>query len=261
MGVCDTCIGGTPTDIHVAGDYAYLTGYTMGLVVVDCSDKTNPVKKGSVQFVDYDHGLDSNPRSVFVEYPFAYVVAQMAGFQIVNVSNPNSPQVVGRWDPGVHDMWGNAFVSGNYAYIADPRQPFDVVDVSSKNNPSRVGYLSTGAESWDVVVVGDHAFVTGRNLGLQVIDVSIKTNPQPYGSLPSPGGYNDYWWIKLSGDYAYLAGGSAVAVINIKDPAQPSLAGLTTVYKTMSASGNFDLFGDLVCVAAGTGGIQIFGFK
>jgi hypothetical protein len=262
VGTCTNCIGGSdsPTDIHVDGNYAYITGYNMGLIVVDCTNKTSPTRKGSVGFYDYDYGFDSNPRSVFVEYPYAYVVAQHAGFNVVGVGNPAAPAVVGKWDPGVHDMWGNTFVLGNYAYIADPREPFAVVNITNKALPIPVGGFSPGTDPYDVVVVGDYAYVAELQAGLEVIDVSVKTTPKSHGILANPGGYTAYYWVKVAGDFAYLSGHYATAVINVKDPAQPSLAGVTTTYKAGNNS-SFDMFGDLVCFGSLENGFQIIGFK
>ena len=111
------------------------------------------------------------------------------------------------------------------------------------------------------VVVGDYAYVASASSGLQVIDVGNKSNPQVHASLPNPGDYTDYWWVRVSGDYAFLAGSSALAVIDIKDSTHPSMAGLTTAYKTQGYGGNFDLFGEYVCIGDGTGTLQIVGFK
>jgi len=185
---------------------------------------------------------------------------------VFSASDPMQPLVVGYWQPvdhpnWSHDMWGHAFVSGNYAYIADPHQPFDVVDISAKNSPNRVGFITTAGMPWDVVAVGDYAYVASATSGLQVIDVGNKSNPQVHASLPNPGDYTDYWWVRVSGDHAFLAGSSALAVIDIKDSAHPSLAGLTTAYKTNTIDSNFDLFGDYVCIGDGSGSLQIVGFK
>jgi hypothetical protein len=64
----------------------------------------------------------------------------------------------------------------------------------------------------------------------------------------------------VAGDFAYLSGHYATAVINVKDPAQPSLAGVTTTYKAGNNS-SFDMFGDLVCFGSLENGFQIIGFK
>ena len=64
---------------------------------------------------------------VVVSDDLAYVAAGVSGLQIVDISNPDSPELVGYWDDNIWFARGVA-VSGNYAYLANHPDDLHVVD-------------------------------------------------------------------------------------------------------------------------------------
>src|SRR4051794_40345987 len=67
----------------------------------------------------------------------AYVADGNSGLQVIDVSNPASPQRVGGYDTS-----GTAYgvtVSGNCAYVADFDSGLRVIDVSDPAHPQQVG--------------------------------------------------------------------------------------------------------------------------
>ncbi|MCL0062473.1 PKD domain-containing protein, partial [Thermodesulfovibrionales bacterium] len=117
------------------------------------------------------------------------------GLQIIDISNPRSPVIVGSVDtPG----WViGVFISGNHAFVADGEKGLQIIDVSNPRSPVIIGSVDTPGSAWGVYISGDHAFVADDRAGLQIIDVSafvgepidppkvIATNP-PADAIAAP---------------------------------------------------------------------------
>ena len=98
-----------------------------------------------------------------------------AGLQIIDVSNPASPVLVGAYDTS--DFARDVYVSGSLAYVADWRAGLQVIDVSNPASPIRRGGYDTSGYAYDVFVSGSLAYIADRDAGLQIIDVSNPANP------------------------------------------------------------------------------------
>ena len=99
-----------------------------------------------------------------------YVADYSSGLQIVDVSSPASPAIVGAVDtPG----WAiGVAVSGGYAYVGDAASGLQVVDVSNSAAPAIVGGVDTPDETSGVAVSGSCSYVADGYSGLHVVDVS-----------------------------------------------------------------------------------------
>jgi hypothetical protein len=150
------------------------------------------------------------------------------GLRVVDVSDPNHPEVVGglfgyEWDAA------DVAVLGDYAYFADGDR-FRVVDISNPMSPLVLGAAATPDHALGVAVSGAHAYVAAQTAGLQIIDISDTENPVIVGSTPIP----EYATaVAVSGDYAYVGWSGGLDVIDITNPQTPSsvgrLAGLDPV--------------------------------
>jgi hypothetical protein len=123
---------------------------------------------------------------VVVSGHYAYVANGDAGLQVIDVSNPASPQPVGGYDSGGWSASGVA-VSGHYAYVAD-FTGLHVIDVSDPAQPRRVGGNSA-FNAFDVTIAGNKVFVTAGAEGLMILDlfrVPVRlepVSPQQPGTL------------------------------------------------------------------------------
>ena len=80
-------------------------------------------------------------RGVAVSGNYAYVAAETAGLQVIDLSNPANPQRVGGYDSSGIAL--GVAVSGTYAYLADANNGLQVIDVSNPANPQGVGGYDT----------------------------------------------------------------------------------------------------------------------
>jgi len=161
---------GSASGVSVLNNYAYVSDSGFGLRVIDISDPTNPRRAGARSMI-------GQPWAVHVSGNYAYVAAWGhwdsvrrvyvgGGLQVIDISNPENPQWVGEYEPGLMETYG-VNVSGNYAYLA-------------------------GLRYWDS---GTQAFQGG---GLQIIDISNPANPQRAGEYQPSGngiGGNDIWQL------------------------------------------------------------------
>jgi hypothetical protein len=144
-----------------------------------------------------------------------------SGLQVIDVSNPQSFQIVGSVDtPGTAT---SVALSGTLAYIADDVFGLQVVDVSIAENPHMVGCVDTPGEAFGVAISGTHAFVADYSRGLQVIDITDPESPQIVGTVDTP----DYaFGVDVTGTHAYVADGfSGLQVIDGSNPQSPRITG------------------------------------
>ncbi len=144
----------------------------------------------------------------------AYVADGGGGLQIIKVSNPSQPALLGRCP--IQGYARAVQVSGRYAYLAAQEGGLAIVDIADSSHPIPVSCYLGQRGAWDVAVRGVYAYLTGS--GLEVLDVS---NPAQPGRL---GGYEVPWRISLValGERVALIEG---AVVDVSAPASLVRAG------------------------------------
>ncbi|CAE7538660.1 YIPF1 [Symbiodinium sp. KB8] len=171
-------------DVGFVGDYAYVTASSSdGLAVLDMSDPIRPVIAGYVE----DSARLDRAKSVAIVGNYAYVAAN-AAFSVVDVSDPATPRIIG----SVQDR----FLNG----------------------------------SRSVAVVGQYAYVAALSgVALMVVDVSDPTLPTLAGATFIQHGKlaisrsSGAAAVAIDGDYAYVAAGVSIQVINISNRSKPQL--------------------------------------
>jgi hypothetical protein len=139
------------------------------------------------------------------------VADDQGGLQIIDVSDPANPAIVGE-ETTINQAF-DVFVSGSVAYLVG--SSFYIIDVSDPANPSLMANLGTG--SMGVTVLGDRAYLAGSGKGLKVVDVSDPYNPSLLGIVNTPGSARD---VEVIGMTAYVADeGGGLQIIDVSDPA------------------------------------------
>ena len=177
---------------------------------------------------------------------FAYVADYSSFLQIIDISNPLSPQLAGSV-AGASYACGIA-VAGSYAYVTDRTLGLYVVNISDPFAPSISGSVETPNDAWDVAVSGSYAFVADNTSGLHVVDISDPSAPSIVGSVDTTGIARG---VDVSGSYAYVADAtSGLQVIDISNPAVPSIIGSAD---TPSNARKVDVSGSYAYVADASG--------
>ncbi len=112
------------------------------------------------------------------------------------------------------------------AYIAAKFDGLMVFDVSAASEPSLVATYNTSTNqagtpnTRDITIVGNHAYAIDRTAGLTTYAISGTNELTPIGSLAF--GQTAHR-IGVQGDLAFVSGGSALFIVDISDPANPTI--------------------------------------
>ncbi len=112
--------------------------------------------------------------AVAVQGSYAYI-GEGDGFDVVNVSNPSAPAVVGHIP--LPALPQNIVVSGSYAYVADADGGLQIVDVTNPSAPAVKGFYDLGSAT-GVAIVGANVYVADGSAGLNIFDVSNPAAPR-----------------------------------------------------------------------------------
>jgi hypothetical protein len=203
--------------LAVAGKYAYLADSDRGLLIVDVSHPAQPVLVGSYT------NQDASAYAVAVVGQYAYVAFYQAKVQIIDVSNPAKPTLVEGYTPGV-DVSG-FWIAGNYLYMAAGYTGLEIYDVTNPAQPRYEWDFKIGGNARSVTVAGPYAYVATEDGNWTILKV-----PQWWegwvSSYPANGWAND---LAISGNYAFVADGSALTSLDVSNPVQPLLlTGIST---------------------------------
>ena len=135
---------GWAIDVAVSGDYAYVADY-WGLRILNVADPANPFEVGS-----YAAGGGTG---VAVQGDYAYVVD--GSLQILDISNPSAPALVGSCDVPVNYVT----VAGEYVFATGADAGLYVIKVSNPYSPILTGHYDTPGQAMKVAVEGNLVYV------------------------------------------------------------------------------------------------------
>jgi len=157
-----------------------------------------------------------------------FIGAEDRGLQIVNVTNPNEPVMIGNWKDSIGHV-GPLYIIGNYVFagiripnINAPPTIIDlkILDISDPTNITLVSIVDTGggydggapkAHTDDVVYLNDY------DEGLKILNFTDPSDVSVIGIYSDGGSFNDLELI--NDDIVYLADdGEGLKVIDCSDP-------------------------------------------
>jgi hypothetical protein len=256
---------GTPRDIVLAGNYAYLV--TLGyLVIVDLTDPKIPCVVTSIP-------TGEGPIQSLAFASNCVYLCSTAGLFIYDVSNPRQPVYQVRYPPNgleVLDfaLWRNYALClcayWEFPYHLEKTYGVQVIDISIPAAPILIGTfdLDKDYEPREIDVSGDgyayvcqysSSFKTGR---ISVINVATDPrNPSEIGRYVKSG--QNFAGLALSGSYAYLMQSSPcrLVTLNISNAIYPVYVGECDAdcqFEDVVSSGN------LVGISHGGGGFSLY---
>jgi hypothetical protein len=155
--------------IDVEGNYLYVVDYgpfpnedTYGLYVIDITNPSSPFLLNRFQ------NITSNPRDLSVEDGIAYIADGNGGVEVVDVSDPLNPAVIGYVD--LIDGSTGIKVDGDYAYVSEYiLGGMQVVDISNPANPTVAGwYLPSGVFALGVESFNGFVYISDGLGGIQI---------------------------------------------------------------------------------------------
>jgi len=155
--------------------------------------------------------------SIEVKGNYAYCAASAAGLDIIDISNPSAPVIIGNCDlPGYATY---VALSGKYAYVANSTEYVQVVDISNPASPKKVGTAKTENTVVFVLVSGKYLFASTYGYGVYIFDISNPKAPVKKGTYTS----NAYVTkdIVVSGNTMYVTWTFGFEIVDISNPAKP----------------------------------------
>ena len=174
-----------------------------------------------IQQVGRLYNIWDDANSVIIRDNLAFVSTSLTGLQILDVSDPSCPEIVGFFDNNLSFNTGLK-LDENFAFLADGSGGICIVDVRDAENPEEIGIFQVGRVN-AVDISGNTAFLAADWAGLRIVDVSDKSQPEEVSFAHIAGGAYD---VVVSEGFAYVAGGSfGLYIINIEDPNNPEVVG------------------------------------
>jgi hypothetical protein len=237
--------------IKIYGDYAYVADSELGLRILGVSDPENVTDEGFCPDVGtvFDVAVSGN---------YAYLTCGADGLGVVNITSKSSPVFVDWFDTPTFAF--TVEIAGSYAYVAD----IDSVQIFSLASPAAPVIVGSEAVSASTVdVVGDYLYLVADDPGDELDDFSVYTltgtgSPTDPDRISVPvdvdavnGGT---WGLYVDGDYAYIAQGNALRIVDVSDPADPFLV---STCQTSGAAYDVVVDGPYAFVAAESAGLLV----
>lgn len=235
-----------PTDIALAGNYAYVATQWAGLRIIDISNASAPTEVSS-----YALGTNIYASSVTITGTVAYVTAGTIGLRIVDISNPLVPVTVGVYQG---PAWSNdVAVVGSLAYLGVDTYGLRILNVATPSSIFDVGYFDTPGNLAAVSVIGNLAYIADTSGGLRIVNVVDPAAPTEIGVLNTTGQAVN---LTISGSLAYVAQtNQTLQIVNVANPAAPTpVESFSTAPSSPAAVA---IVGARAYVAAGDAGVKV----
>ncbi|MCB9683011.1 MAG: hypothetical protein H6733_16210 [Alphaproteobacteria bacterium] len=204
------------------GDHLYVAAGPSELAVVDISDPLTPTEVGR-----WTSGIGNTQTTALLWLDDLVVMAVGWDVYVLDVSDPTSPQVVSRTGMEVHIV-GLALSGDTLAVWGDGVNPtldrLYVLDLSDPAAPALGGFVPFDWARSTVQGVGGGRFVGGApdeatGGGLALLDATDLATPTFGAPSAAPGGFV----MAVEGDDAYVHDQRDLHVVDVRDPAAPTL--------------------------------------
>ncbi len=174
----------------------------------------------------------------------AYVAGESSGLVIINITTPSSPTLIGSY-PG--DIRG-VQIARNIAYLVDGSRGFMIIDVSTPSSPTLIGNYPSALPGFQVV---DNIAYVSAGGALCILDLSTPSTPTLIGTFNTPGGTNG---VQVVGSIAYVTDGTSLQIVNVSTPSTPIRIGS---YKTPGNIASLQVKGTTAYLADSGSGLYI----
>ncbi len=230
--------GGTIQTFTLSEDHAYVSE-GMSFVVFDMANPSNPVETGRCLLPDMAWQIQ-------IVGDHAYVAAWSKGLQVLDISDPSAPEVVGSWVPDTSGRWAYAVaVNNDYAYLGGS-DDLMVLDVSDPTAPAFLKDIGGTFAAREMVMAGGYLYLAGNSAGMVIYSLDDPSTPS-YVTDFNPAGYGYTQGLALSGNLAFVTDGKyGLRIVDITNPAAPIQVGKypeayqhSGYFKKVALAGNF----------------------
>lgn len=182
------------------------------LIVLDLTDPSSPLQRGSVR-------VSRLATNIAIAEEHAVVAQRDAGIAVVDLSDPDRPQIVANIDLGTYVV--DVTLAGSYAYLACSSSygptGLLVLDLAVPGSPVVVGNEPEGCTfPHKIEVEGNTAYLIGSSV-FGTASIESPTSPRSLGSTSTNAG--DF---ALAGGHAYLSTEEGIEIVDLADPRSPA---------------------------------------
>ena len=186
------------------------------------------------------------------------VAASGSSVHVIDVSRPESPEVVGRYDFDQPAL--GVVLDGPLAYVANSHDGLRRLDLSAPAAPALTGTAGTRGQAVGVAASGRYAFAADNSIGFDVVDrAGDFTRAGEYLADGFPRG------IAAAGSRVFLADQPAgLIVVDVSSPASSRVAGRLSLGRDpvvqVFSPDDRSTGGEppsVVCIVSGRGGLQV----
>lgn len=207
-------------DQNTKKEYALVAENNLGIFIIDVTDATNPALVSQVNSVP---GFDVK---AWQHYVYTVNGVGSGSGEIVNISDPANPQVVGSF-PSSH----NIFIADNgYMYLEFPG--LRIYNLNPDPTDPQLVWEKQTFDGHDATVVGNRLFDFHGWSGTFIYDVSNPANPQLLGAITDPSiTYHHSGWVSEDGQFLFICDELAehpradISVWDISDLGNPQRVG------------------------------------
>ncbi len=224
----DTLVNGSAI-VAVEGDYAYLGGMSMGLLVFDVSDPQQiqwlTTYQPDINFPEENPGDIQHPnaRGMDIQDDLLYLCYDAGGIRVIDISDPSQPEEYSRHINevvlGKQQAYNNIVINGNLAYVAVDYCGMEILDISQPDSIRQVGWwnpwncenpfnlwINSAGHTNQLAYDAGHqqVFLSSGGSELSIVDVSDPEQPELCGSYGATGNQLGTWGVTLDQDRLFL---------------------------------------------------------
>ena len=166
---------GETLGVAVSPPYAFLISGG-NLQIIDISGPTNMLPVAKV--ITPGHAQD-----VVVRHHYAYVADYFKGVQVIDISRPRAPRIVGHAD--ISGATLNLSLAGHYLYATNGHS-LQIIDISTPTEPVHVGHVTISGQALGIAIAGPYAYVAAGSAGLEIINISKPRAPRLVSRIDTP---------------------------------------------------------------------------
>ena len=238
-------VGGKTQSLTIFGQTLFL-GVGMHVEIFDISDASQMRWLGASPLLpDFVENLTTADGKTL------YAACGSGGIQILDVSNPSSPVMIGSMN--TLGFTEDLLVSGNILLTADGPNGIQIFDISDTSKPTPISQAYSGAYVYDLQLNGSALYAAGGGSGLLVVDIKDIKKPVEKGIL-NLNGFT--YQIAISGTRLFTASAwGDMAVVDITDPLAPKVQEYVEIPGWAMA---VDIRGSQALVMSGIDGVRKF---
>jgi hypothetical protein len=176
-----------------------------------------------------------DPETIVVSENTAYILHENGPvLSIVDVSDPNSPELLGQYLPEASsdEGWGMA-VAGDMVWLGVGHE-LRGINVSDPANPTEGPSIDMGGRIDQILIQGTTAYVGCMQLGMVIVDISNPNNPSIVNTVVTLGATGS---IAISDSHTYIPTfGGQTAIYS--DAIEPGVVARQVFYNNSSFDGN-----------------------